>query len=508
MTALPVHRLALPALFATAVFLRNSPAEPMNRKASEQQVLAFIADTVDWHRHLPTAQRVGTEPADLLFLETNRPVATEIVRLSFEFGKAVAAIHGQENPVDQPDSTANRELHDLLATKARLDASTTKAVDRLNSLTQARLAAHRTEWKRLDSQLDEIRKRVELLKEMSASCEELLNFVRTAIAQPDGVTNMAALVESLERTVPGVSIATLPSQTSNFPAETSPAAYGIVGMITRTSAVARKERIVDGLIERTNALAKSLQTVRTPFIEPFRKELSTYSLDPESLDQLQRQQSRLSGLVAEVRTVSPPVAALTRQETLLNLYRSRLVEWRSEIQMEGRTTWKTLIIRLVLLGAAMATLLGIGAVARRLTYSRIHDRDRRSMLLIGERVLVWTIAFVLIFSSSAFDVSSLATFLGLLSAGLAVGLHDVLLAIGGYIVIVRRLRVRLGDRIQIAGVTGELTKLGLLQFDLNEIDNTTGRHTGRVASFSNSYVFVSPATPLFRTVGEVPTSVC
>ncbi len=488
----------IPVLFASAVFTQDSTAEPANRLNSEQQVLAFIADTVDWYRHLPAAQRMGTEPADLLFLETNRPLATEIVRLSFEFGKAVAAIDGQKNLVDQPESAANRDLHDLLAAKARLDANTRQAVDRLNSLTQARLAARHTDWKKLDTQMAEIRSRIDLLNAMSGNCEELLSFVRTTSGQPDSVTNMATLVESLERTVPGVSIATLPSQTSNFAAESPPAPYGIVSLISRTSTVAHKQQIVDGLIDRTDALAKSLQNMRTPLIEPFRKELSTFSPDAKSVDVLRRQRSRLTDLVAEARTVSPPIAALTKQQMLLSLFRSRLGDWRSEIQMEDRITWKALIIRLSVLGAAIAILLGTSAVARKLTHRRVRDRDRRQMLLIGERVLVWGITFALLFSSFAFDVSSLATFLGLLSAGLAVGLRDVLLAIGGYMVIVRKFRLRVGDRVQISDVTGEVTKLGILQFDLSEIDTATGRRTGRLVSFSNSYVFVSPATPLFR----------
>jgi hypothetical protein len=492
------YRLIVPVLFASAVFTHDSTAQPANRLDSEQQVLTFIADTVDWYRHLPTSQRIGTEPADLLFLETNRPIATEIVRLSFEFGKAVAAINGQENSVDPPESTANRELHDLMAEKAKLDANTRQAVARLKLLTQARLTARHGDWKKLDTQMAEIRSRIDLLNAISGNCEELLSFVRTANTQPDSVTNMAALVESLERTVPGLSSATLPSQTSNFAAETPPVSHGIVGMISRTSTVAHKQQIVDGLIERTDALGKTLLNVRTPLIEPFRKEFSTFSPDAENLDVLRRQQSRLTDLVAEARTVSPPIAALTKQQILLNLYRSRLSDWRSEIQTEGRITWKALMIRLTALGAAIAILLGTSAVARKLTYRRVRDRDRRQMLLIGELVLVWVITLALLFFSFAFDVSSLATFLGLLSAGLAVGLHDVLLAIGGYLVIVHKFRVRVGDRVQISDVTGEVTNLGILQFDLSEIDMATGRRTGRLASFSNSYVFVSPATPLFR----------
>jgi hypothetical protein len=100
----------------------------------------------------------------------------------------------------------------------------------------------------------------------------------------------------------------------------------------------------------------------------------------------------------------------------------------------------------------------------------------------------------------------LATFLGLLSAGLAIGLHNVFLSIGGYLLIVRKFHVRVGARVQIAGVTGEVANLGLFQLELSEIDAGTGKRTGRVVFFSNSYVFVSPATPLFRQV-NVPTAV-
>jgi hypothetical protein len=173
MTALPLRKLAAAALFAAAVFTTYSTAEPVNRKDSEQQVLAFLADTVDWYRHLPASPRIGTEPADLLFLETNRPITTEIVRLSFEFAKAIAAIEGQENSINQPASAANRELHDLLAAKAQLDSATRSAVDRLNSVTQARLAARHTDWKRLDSQLHEIRSFVSPTTPLFRTAEEV-----------------------------------------------------------------------------------------------------------------------------------------------------------------------------------------------------------------------------------------------------------------------------------------------------------------------------------------------
>jgi len=45
-----------------------------------------------------------------------------------------------------------------------------------------------------------------------------------------------------------------------------------------------------------------------------------------------------------------------------------------------------------------------------------------------------------------------------------------------------------------------------MQFELSEIDPATEQRTGRVVYFSNSYVFVSPATPLFRKVTAPATS--
>lgn len=189
-------------LFASAVLADDSTARLPNQVAFEQQVLTFIADTIDWYRHLPTAQRIGTEPGDSLFLESNRSIAVEIVRLSFEFGKAVAAIEGQQNSADHPESAARSDLRDLMAERAKLDANTKEAVDQLKSVTQVTPTASPADSKKLHTQMAAFQSRIELLKAMSANYDELIGFVRTASAEADGVTNMAVLVENLERTVP------------------------------------------------------------------------------------------------------------------------------------------------------------------------------------------------------------------------------------------------------------------------------------------------------------------
>jgi len=489
------------AVFTSVVVQNTSAAEAASQLPSEQHVLTFIGNTIDWYRQLPTSQRIGSEPADLLFLENNRPTAMEIVRLSFRFGNAVAAIESPQSTPLHPESRsatpADRELPYLLSVNSKLGASAQRSGDQLKSLTQARLTARGADLKNLDTEITEMRVRIQVLNTISANYQNLADFVRTASADSDPDANLAALVENLERTVPESADSSAPRL--SIPAEPPRAPNGIVGRISRVLALSRKEHYIETAIERTNTLIRALQNLRSPFREPFLRQLATFSPDEQNLNVLQQQQSVLAGLVAQLQTVSPAVAALIKQETLLNLYRLHLAEWRSDVQMEYRAAWKVLIIRLGGLAITIAALFGINVVMRWVLSAHAQDHETRHSLLVGERFLLWVLVIAIVLFAFAFDPSSLATFFGLLSAGLAVGLRDVLLAIGGRMLLVRRFHIRLGERIEIAGVKGEVTKLGLMAFALNETD-ASGRATGREVFFANSHVFVSPATPLFRQI--------
>ena len=491
--------------FLTSAVVPNTPAaEATSQLPSEQQVLTFIGNTIDWYRQFPTSQRIGSEPADLLFLENNRPTAMEIVRLSFRFGKAVAAVEAPGSTARHPESIsatpADRELPYLLSVKSKLGASAQRSGDQLRSLAQARLTARGVDARKLDTEITEMRMRIQLLNTISSSYQNLADFVQTASSDSDLDANLAALVNDLERTVPEVSADAGAPMPSNILADPPPATNGIMGRISRVLALSRKEHYIERSIERTSTLMRALQNLRSPFREPFLKQLSAFSSDEQTLSVLQQQESLLAGLVAKLQPLYPAVAALIKQETLLNLYRSHLADWHSDVQIEYRAAWKALTIRLSVLAATIAALFGINAVVRRVLFAHVRDHETRQALLVGERVLLWFVVIAIVLFAFAFDASSLATFFGLLSAGLAVGLRDVLLAIGGRMLLARRFKMRLGERVEIAGVKGEVKKLGLIEFALKETD-AAGRATGREVFFANSYVFVSPATPLFRQIG-------
>src|SRR5262249_649400 len=60
--------------------------------------------------------------------------------------------------------------------------------------------------------------------------------------------------------------------------------------------------------------------------------------------------------------------------------------------------------------------------------------------------------------------------------------------------------IRVGDRVQIAGVTGEVVELGLVRIHLMELSGPgDSQPTGRVVAFSNSIVF-QPGPGVFKQI--------
>jgi len=128
----------------------------------------------------------------------------------------------------------------------------------------------------------------------------------------------------------------------------------------------------------------------------------------------------------------------------------------------------------------------------------MQDTDRRHIALVIQRVVLWSTIVAVTAFASASDFTSLATFFWLLAAGVAVALQSVILSAVGYFVLVGRRGIRIGDRVQVSGVIGDVTDIGWLQFQLKEIDSRTQKATGNVVTFTNSFVLASPATGLSK----------
>lgn len=91
-------------------------------------------------------------------------------------------------------------------------------------------------------------------------------------------------------------------------------------------------------------------------------------------------------------------------------------------------------------------------------------------------------------------MQSLGTFLGLASAGLAVALHDTIANMAGFFFIEARKPFRVGDRIEIDGVQGDVIDIRLFQFSIVEVGNwvDADQSTGRIIHVPNSLPLKMP----------------
>ena len=87
-------------------------------------------------------------------------------------------------------------------------------------------------------------------------------------------------------------------------------------------------------------------------------------------------------------------------------------------------------------------------------------------------------------------IQSLATFLGLVAAGLTIALKDVVTAIAGWFFIIWRRPFNVGDRIQIGQHSGDVIDVRIFKFTLMEIGNwvDADQSTGRVLHIPNGLV--------------------
>lgn len=92
------------------------------------------------------------------------------------------------------------------------------------------------------------------------------------------------------------------------------------------------------------------------------------------------------------------------------------------------------------------------------------------------------------------NFQSITTFLGLLSAGIAIALKDIFVNIAGWIFIYWRKPFDVGDRIQIGDYKGDVVDLRLFQFSILEVGNwvDADQSTGRIVHVPNGKVFIDP----------------
>jgi hypothetical protein len=510
MASVPVKQLRLAALLSiglfAALFSAAQHAEVVTTTPSSKQVVNFLTQSVDWYRSSPAKQQLPSEPEDVPFLDDTHSLTLQILRLSFDSARALAQSEAEDRTsskqsavIPEPSGSAPRDFTSIEA-KCQTEAQTAQA----NVLAlRNKLDTHRGKDRdKLSLALEEAETRLNLIEAECRSYQDLQDFVRGVDTNEPQNHGLASVVDELSRSVPDLANTggPAPALQVNYSAFSNGAA--IPQAISEVLKLHRKLHTLDESNRLTDRLAQSSQGLRKPLAQYLisslqRTVLSSTDLRNSDVTVLREQKARLDALSAHMTSLAPAVVALDKQEILFGIYRSNLANWRTLVASQHASAWKNLVVHVLVFALVVILLAVISRAVRKLTIYYVRDFDRRRTFQIALRVLLGFCIALVMFFAFASNLGSFATFLGLLTAGLAVALQNVILAVLGYAVLAGKLDMRVGERVRISGVTGEIVDFGLLQFQIREIDSE-GRVTGRVAAFSNSFIFVSPATGIFK----------
>ncbi len=166
---------------------------------------------------------------------------------------------------------------------------------------------------------------------------------------------------------------------------------------------------------------------------------------------------------------------------------SGLREWlHTLLDVVPETPQRLLATAITILAVVLIRALTLRVVNQRVESARALYRWRKTVSYIA-----FGIALAIVMRVWIPSLQGVSTFLGLLSAGLAIALRDPIVNLAGWAFILWRKPFGVGDRIQIGNHAGDVIDVRIFQFTLMEIGNWVGvdQSTGRVIHVPNGKVF-------------------
>lgn len=480
-------------------------------KAQSTAILQHLSEILRFYRAATTKIQKAGEPSDILYAEQSKAQATQIAQLAFESARNEAALltrmgaSSTGTPATQGNGSQS-ESQRLAAARARIASQITalQAVDAANDAAIAHANA-KTRPALLQKQ-EQIDGEFKLLQ----ATLDALNRVANLTEAQGQRAGLAGEIERLANSAPELNSGTGKSITAPPLENVGDAEHS--GVVTQASVLfdlLSARRSMDQQIVETDRLRDQANNLRAPFLKVVRSLITQgEALSQQSANNaapgngtqdILAIRKQFDQLTATFRVLSDAMLPLTQEVTVLEQQRGTLTSWRIAIEAEYKAILRSLLIRVAFIAGALLLLVLLSQLWSRATVRYVSDLRRRRQLLLVRRIVIGFIGGLIVIFGFVTEFSSLATFAGFLSAGIAVGLQTILLSVAAYFFIVGRYGVRVGDRITVAGVTGTVIEVGIARFYMMELvgSGTELHSTGRVAVFANSVLFQT-GTPLYK----------
>jgi hypothetical protein len=250
---------------------------------------------------------------------------------------------------------------------------------------------------------------------------------------------------------------------------------------------------IAALANHTKTAKASQQTQLTPPTPPTAPTAPTQSVPASQMQPpVARSHEDAQALLDQTKliTASQKVLSLldregTDQRQLAEVYR----QWSAVAALQSSALLHTLLLDLLIVVAILLSVVLLDRWVQHLLNKPKLDRRQVETLRSIVRATLRVLAVLIILLILIGVPSQLGTMIGIVGAGLTVALKDFIVAFFGWLMLMGRNGIRLGDWVEINGVSGEVIELGMLHTVMLETGNWSdaGHPTGRRVTFTNSF---------------------
>jgi len=492
---------------------------------SSDAIIHHLSAVISWYRDSTTKVQPPGFASDAIYQGDVRTLAEQAVRLAFDSARAMVPLvnaQGQQPATDDDSQPAQgaTQSQNLAQFKAKTSAHLADLQAQLDSVNKQLATAPPRARAALQNQRDNLQGQIGLNSAILDSVAKLLTFIENGNDTP--AEGLQGSIDALARSVPEVFSSLLPTnpKTENKPAaQVTPAATqtpaaaprssGLVGEAGALYTEMTSLREIDQLATETQNLRDIADALRQPLRNAMK---ATIQQSTALQNQAQASgsnpaapaanlKSQYDALATRFKSLSAALVPLSQEVVVLDQSKANLLEWRRSITRQSGYALRALLLHVGTIVIALGLVLVLSEVWRRATFRYIQDVRRRRQFLTIRRFVVGFLMGIVLVLGFVSEFSSLATFAGFVTAGIAVGLQAVLLSIAAYFFLIGRYGIRVGERVSVAGVTGDVVDIGLVRLYIMELAASGGDlyPTGRIAVFSNS-VFFQAGMPFYKQI--------
>ena len=497
--------LAAAALLQLSMVPRATSAQ--EERPEDAAVIRHLNAAITWYKQLSSSNESAGQPSDAFYLENARNLAKQALQLAFQSAEAEAALLATDKggggaAVSSQTSTEQQNISKAAANTANIIGQTQAQIEAVNRQIEK---ASGKKLQELTSQRESLQEQLEFNKALQEALQKLTTFMSGSGAASGGLPKE---IEDLKNSVPGVFAKTPSKAASAATASTPPAATEGTGLVSQTSLLFTRVaglRDLNQLVEGATQVAEMARQVQTPLRARLRATVQqgrelTSQPPPQDPAGVEANRRKMTLLTTQFKQIADAAVPLTQELIVLDESQASLRQWESSIHSGYLRILETVAIRLGFLLGGIVIVLVLSELTQKAIFRYVRDVRKRHQLLLLRRIVTVLLMAIVLALGFVSEFASLATFAGFLTAGIALALQTVIVSVAAYFFLIGRHGVRVGDRITVSGVTGDVIDVGLVRLSLMELGGAGSdlHPTGRVVVVSNSVVF--QGAPFFKQI--------